>query len=264
MSETLKIDKAMEDIRDVQLHQVKMLTLLDKLLQKEGIQYFAIGGTALGAIRHQGFIPWDDDIDLAMLRPDYEKFLKVQDKLPKNLFLISHKSNKNYPLFFPKILDKNTYFLDKSLKKYDIPRHVFVDIFPWDNISHWQKLRKKLRITNKRFKRTIYKKHGSLSDKAKYVMYKGLYLCKNSEYFYSKMTALLQESEKESTDLWGDASYNDVLVYDDIFPLRKVPFEDTHIYIPNQCEKYLQHKYGDYMKIPEVKDRINHSTLSSK
>ncbi len=74
----------MTQIRKIQLHQLKMLSLLDEILREEGIKYFAVGGTALGAIRHEGFIPWDDDIDIAMLRPDYEKFLQISFLLSRH------------------------------------------------------------------------------------------------------------------------------------------------------------------------------------
>lgn len=254
----------MTQIRKIQLHQLEMLSLLDEILREEGIKYFAVGGTALGAIRHEGFIPWDDDIDIAMLRPDYEKFLQIQSKLPENLFIINHESNKSYPCFFSKLMDKNTNFLDSTLSKYDVPRHIFIDVFPWDNINNWRSLKKKLKKTNKRLKRTTYKKYGSTLDTLKFIWYKGLYCFRDSNFFYKKMLTQTKESGRSSSDTWAHAMYNDHLKYDEIFPLRKVRFENTEISVPNKCEEYLKEKYGDYMTLPAEKDRINHSTSPKK
>src|SRR5690554_1471746 len=133
-----------------------------------------------------------------MLRPDYEKFLQIQSKLPENLFIINHESNKSYPCFFSKIMDKNTNFLDSTLSKYDIPRHIFIDVFPWDNINNWRSLKKKLKKTNKRLKRTTYKKYGGTLDTLKFIWYKGLYCFRDSNFFYKKMLTQTRSEEHTS------------------------------------------------------------------
>lgn len=247
----------MIDIKNIQQQQLDILKALTEFLEAEEIQYFAIGGTALGAIRHQGFIPWDDDIDLAILRPDYEKLLKIQSKLPQNLFILNSQCNENYPLLFAKVMDKNTQFNDYTLRKFDLPNHIFIDIFPWDNISSRQPFKK---LCNQ-FRRSVYKNNCSLFEKAKFYFYKTLYGFKSPGYFYNKLLAKIASLPASNT--WGSVKVaHDILEYDDIFPLKKVPFEDTHIYIPNQCEKYLSNKYGDFMKLPPENERTNHSSLA--
>jgi|SRR5690554_8224 len=250
------------DLKDLQNHQLKMLQQLDVFLQQEGISYFAVHGTALGAVRHGGIIPWDDDIDLAMLRNDYEKFLSIADKLPDNLFVINNKENSNFPLLFSKVMDRNKDFEDKSLLRYDLPRKVFIDVFPWDNIEdpkNYKDLRKKVR-------RTVYKKFGGKLQTLKYYFNKVRYGFRNSTFFYEQLKEQLLKSQNKGIKTWGSVSeQGDFLVYEDIFPLRKVPFEDSYIYIPNNCEKYLVNKYGNnYMDIPAQEDRYNHSTLTKE
>lgn len=250
------------DLKALQAHQLKMLKQLDKVLQQEGINYFAVHGTALGAVRHKGIIPWDDDIDLAMLRPDYEKFLTIQDKLPENLFVLNAGTNKNFPLLFSKVMDKNQEFQDKSLLRYDLPRKVFIDVFPWDNIDSsepYEDLRKQVR-------RTVFKAYAGKLHKIKYCLNKIRYSFKSSSFYYEKLREKLILAQNKDTKIWMSVSEKgDRLAYEDIFPLKKVPFEDFYTYIPNQCEKYLLNKYGNnFMDIPPQEDRYNHSTLTKE
>lgn len=248
-------------IREIQLHQLEMLKVIVKVLEEENISYFAIGGTALGAIRHEGFIPWDDDIDLAILREDYDKFLKIQSKLPKNFRLLNHSVEKNYPLFFSKIVDQNKPFHEKRLSKYSFQQGVFIDFFPWDKFSNFEKSRKQLNQAHKKFKRLVLKRNGNLLDIIKYFLYKVRYGFINSYDAYIELDRLAALYKNEDVRNWGYPTLNDYLHEDEIFPLRKQKFEDFYICIPNKCEKYLTQKYGDYMVIPKEGDRYNHSTL---
>lgn len=252
----------MDDLRKLQLEQLNMFKAVSKLLDNANIQYFAIGGTALGAIRHNGFIPWDDDIDIGLLRPDYEKLLTMQSQLPSNLKLLSHEIDPNFHLPFCKIYNMDIPYFSKGDKKYNTPMNVFLDFFPWDNIAEPQKLKIKLKKINKKFKRSIYRGNGSFIEQLKYFLYKPLYGFKNATYFFNLMRKETSSSYIDGSETWGHVLENDVLEYSDIFPLRKVKFEDIEINVPNNCEKYLTLKYGDYMTLPKEKDRINHSGIA--
>lgn len=246
-------------IREIQLKQLSVLKQLISVFENEGINYFVIGGTALGAVRHNGFIPWDDDIDIGMLREDYDKFLSLQNKLPEHLKIYNFTLFRSFPLFFSKVYDMNTPYYCHSNRKYDVPKKIFIDIFPWNNISNTEKLRITLERINKKFKRLIFKSNGSLIDKAKFFMYKILYGLRTSTDLYNEYQDTIQSSISNKSDIWGDVLFNDVLQYKDIFPLKKMKFEDIEVNIPNNFEHYLSQKYGDYMTPPPENERINHS-----
>lgn len=249
----------LNEIRIIQLQQLEALKYLIKVLDKEKIPYFAIGGTALGAIRHKGFIPWDDDIDIGILRPDYDRFLKLQEKLPKNLLITNFKNNKNTPFFFTKVYDLDMQYYTRRDRMYDLPNSIFVDVFPWDNIEKPDELYKKISKLSKIHRRLVYRKKGNLIDKAKILLYKIKYGFKTSEDNYNEMEATLKDFYSEKSNTWANILFNDILEYDDIFPLRQELFEGMLIKVPNKCEKYLELKYGDYMTLPDEKDRVNHA-----
>lgn len=248
----------MFSIREIQLHQLEMLKSLDKVFKESGIRYFAIGGTALGAVRHSGFIPWDDDIDIAMLREDYEKFLRLQPKLDKNHFILNHDTDRNYPLYFSKVVDLNVPFFESDLIKYDFPKNIFIDIFPWDQVDDWKKRKEYLNKIRKKFKRAVPRNRGNLLDHLKYYAYQLMNGFESSHSLYKRLDQVSQALADGDHDTWGHPMFNDVLKHDQIFPLRYLPFEDFRMPVPHKCEEYLAFKYGDYMTLPEEKDRVNH------
>lgn len=142
---TKVINKIMEPVTLKEIHEfyIMKLKIFLSFLKKHNIKYYAIGGTALGAYRHQGFIPWDEDVDLAMIRSEYEKFITIVDKLDKNHFYISNYrfSNKvEHGLI--KICLKDTYHPLRNVKKgYD--RSFHIDIFPLDKVPQQMNLQNK-------------------------------------------------------------------------------------------------------------------------
>ena len=122
-------------LRDVQKVQLEILLEFDRICRKHGLKYLLFAGTLLGAVRHKGFIPWDDDIDVCMLRGDYERFLTVcKDELSAELFLQTTDTDREYPLQFAKLRKNNTRFVEKSMSDLKIHHGVFIDIFPLDNV----------------------------------------------------------------------------------------------------------------------------------
>ena len=104
-----------------------------KIIEKHNLQYFLVCGSALGAVKYQGFIPWDDDIDLALPREDYNRFLEYAVKeLPEHLFLQNYKTDKYFPLFGSKVRNKNTTYIECPHQKIKMNQGVFIDVFPLD------------------------------------------------------------------------------------------------------------------------------------
>lgn len=110
---------------------LELLAEVDRICQKYDIRYFANAGTLIGAVRHKGFIPWDDDIDVVMLRPDYEKFKQVAEKELQKPFIISTTYNSGNLLFVAKIMNENTAAIEKIEGTH--PQGIFMDIWPYDD-----------------------------------------------------------------------------------------------------------------------------------
>lgn len=143
------------NIKVLQTEELKVMKIIKEICEKENIRYFMIGGTLLGAIRHKGFIPWDDDVDLAMPRKDYEKFLEACNKyLPSNVFVQNFRTDNKYRYYITRVLNKNILVEEKRFIGVDTPQaYASVDIFPIDgspNIKFFRDIHY-LRVMIRRF-----------------------------------------------------------------------------------------------------------------
>ena len=124
-------------LRDLQLALFEMLKIVDVICRENDIKYSIACGTALGAIRHLGFIPWDDDLDIMFLRPEYEKFLEIAPPLLKEQGLtLQREFTKTWPMTYSKVRNDNTTLIEKSYEKLEGMHHgIYIDLFPIDNLS---------------------------------------------------------------------------------------------------------------------------------
>lgn len=230
-----QIPKASGFLREYQLALLEILKEFDKVCCKNGIRYWLSGGTLLGAKRHGGFIPWDDDVDVDMMREDYERFAQI-----------FNNSTSNSDLYCELWRDKNapaTIILKIKHKKI---RQAFVDIFPHDfYIKDVQGVEK--RILNIKI-RTIRKIMGFSPIKIKKSRID--YITKQ---FINKN--ILPEEDKKPSIHWGlDFPHrwsNWIYDYDQIFPLKKMKFEDAEFFVPSDTDFMLKNIYGNYMKLPK-------------
>ena len=135
-------ERADAKLRQLQLVQLEILKKLDEICKRNDIHYQLFAGTALGAVRHRGFIPWDDDLDVVMLREDYEKFLKIAPQQIGNAYFLQKEFSEHWPMQFSKLRKNDTAFIERYIAK-DEQTHmgVYLDIFPCDNLSDhkiWQ------------------------------------------------------------------------------------------------------------------------------
>lgn len=134
-----------ELLRKVQLTQLEIAKEIRRVCEENGIRYYLAAGTFLGAVRHGGFIPWDDDMDIGMLREDYEKFCRIApEKLKPEYTFQNWYTDPNYSLPFGKVLKRNTLYLEGKKSRQLKENGFYVDIFPVDNVPQEKESREKL------------------------------------------------------------------------------------------------------------------------
>lgn len=260
-----------------EVHNILLAYLLeiDRICAKHNIKYFLAGGTLLGAIRHNGFIPWDDDADVMMLREDYDKFIKVvQSELPLNLFLQLPSTESLNHQVFAKIRINNTLFATQFTSKFlNMHNGIFVDILSQDKTGS-RKLSQKMHIYITLLTRSmVFNKWGNTEIKTGGrfpFMCKLLNIIKNIlpmtflEFIQNKII-LLHKNNKKSKYLYDGMGRNlrrgafpeewlDEVIY--------VDFEGKRFPVPKEYDKYLTYLYGDYMQmIPVSERRVSHSIV---
>ena len=258
-------------LRKVQLVQLEIAKEIDRVCVQNDIKYFLIGGSLLGAIRHNGFIPWDDDLDIGMLRDDYEKFLKIAPNvLKKDYKLIDWKGDSGYPHPMGKIIKKGTVY--KETKRKDLGEQgIWVDIFPYDNaendIKKFRRRTVKLKILRSLIRatcdyRTWYSDKGIvLSKYIKNIPFRMLATFCTKDDLIKKYEGL---SKIQHTNTGGKIFENGTENYMDWCFSKEVfaklilkDFEDYRFYIPQQYHEYLSTAYGDYMELPPIEEREN-------
>lgn len=269
-----------QQLRKLQLVELEILKDFITICEKYKLPYFATGGTAIGALRHQGFIPWDDDIDVCMLREDYVKFMKVGPKeMGDKYIFMSTETEKRYPLMFGKMVKKGTKFIEEAYQQANYPLGIYIDIFPYDRTSENKRLRKKYQkktwiwarlqvltlIPNPNFPQNISgwkKKIAQCGCKLLHTLFKVFritpQICTNK---YLKWATYC----KENSDLYIDYSYlygeNLMIRTKNSFPTEKVKFEDIEVALVKNFDDFLRPEYGDYMIMPPEDERHNHYAL---
>ena len=224
-------------LREIQLGNLAILKMLDKICKQHKLEYWLDFGTLLGAVRHKGFIPWDDDIDIGMMRDDYEKLIKImQEQGDSNLF-IDFSSN-----------GRNSCFVKIRYKGLET---AFVDIFPYD-LYHSK--------TTAEEKKILHDKTTKIKLRLKHALFKTKDKNKLREKFAKITREEIQANKKCSAEMqpsvfWGidfpHSWKNRVYDWENIFPLKEIVFEGTTLPCPNNSDFVLTNVYGNYMKIPE-------------
>jgi lipopolysaccharide cholinephosphotransferase len=258
----------LEDGR-LKLAQAKMLEMLkvvDAICIKHNLDYWLDRGTFLGAVRHQGFIPWDDDIDLAMPRASYEAFLKIAPSLlPKHLFLQTSETDPGYfnlaaPL---KIRDRNSRFIEKHESGQETYQQgVFLDVFTYDKLYEDAKQRKRTAFLAKKILRLLSTKYCTVSMGHHAGLYKFVGKFFSKAFLEKTLHSLITHANESSSQLLGygyDSIKNNCFEYKEIYPLQRITFEDGEFNIVHNPEAVLTKIYGDYkIPPPEHKRKPNH------
>ncbi len=260
-------DSSLDNLRQAQMVMLRIAKIVDHICRKHDIDYWLCCGTLIGAARHKGFIPWDDDIDIGMMRADYDKFIDVcKYELPDELFLQTRQTDEAFrSLIVPlRIRDKNSLVVDTGETKNE-PYHqgLFVDIFAFDFLPQ------------NRLKRVIYKKLGRNINRFlryklgydkkifKYLLFKVLDRFVSVENLSSIQDILIKRVNKNNDKLIGfgiDSSLTFVYGIDMFLPLKDMEFEGHTFKAPKCYDSYLKARYGDYMQLPPKEEqKPNHS-----
>lgn len=250
------------ELRAAQMRLLKMLIEFDRICKKHDIEYFLSGGSCLGAVRHGGFIPWDDDLDVDVMYKDYPKLNQVLvEELPDTYFLQTPKSEKGYYHIFSRIVDLNStmHYPEKYKARQHLSNHgLFLDIFPLQggiNLKVKREIDKRF-VTLFRFSRgiggTALKR---LFSRAVWPISK---LFVDFMNFVSS-TVLIHFSDKENmTHIYG-TNIVPKIRYSNVFPTKPIQFEGVWFRGPAKPHDYLTDLYGDYMKVPSPEKRVTHS-----
>lgn len=261
-----------EDIlKKLQEAERDILKYFIQICNENNIKYYIFGGSLLGTVRHQGFIPWDDDIDVMMFRKDYKKFAEIFEKKQSDKFyLISTENQKDYFLFFPKLMMKGTKFKEWWGDQVDYESGIFMDIFILDGLPA-NRFRQKLHILRARtlirmpaIEQLRFKGYPKLTQfvvNSLHYLFRLIHL--SPDYLKRKALKVLEKYDAEKSRQCFCAStapYPQVYEKEDYFPGKEGKFEGMSVNIPNDADKILRIAYGDYMKLPPEDERYNHMT----
>lgn len=267
----------------IQKADLMLMEEFDKVCRKLGTGYFICGGTMLGYMRHEGFIPWDDDVDVAMLREDYDRFMKEAGSLlPDRFFLQTRETDPNIPYLFAKVRLDDTEYITKYNDKRDFHKGICLDIFPFDYLPEDEKERKRFvkevqglakehhLIARRQF--PIPKQECSPRNEQE-----RRYIGEQKELlksYWEKNLAVSQQayldaatrynSRAKELNLRTVASFVPSYTYidlNDLLPYQRGKFESIEVSVPKRPDIFLKMQYGDYMKLPPKHMQVAHRLL---
>lgn len=258
-------------LREIQLAELDIMTEFDKTARKYNLKYTLSAGTLLGAVRHKGFIPWDDDIDVSMPRPDYEKLVRLNRKKRLWPSYMELKCFEDGTLEAPymKIFDKRTKINEKNFTQNDVGS-LWIDIFPVDGLPRDRRMHKPyygLALDLCRLNVASVVRDGYGSSKA-VILFKDLFMKPFANAVGRRRIAKLQKKlalkfPYGKTPLCGMVTWaydgpGQALTVKEYEDLKEMTFEGHRFLAVSAWDKYLTGVFGDYMQLPPEKDRITH------
>ncbi len=267
-----------EEFRRMQLLQLDMLREFDRVCRENDIRYSIFCGTLLGAVRHKGYIPWDDDADIAMLREDFEKFRKVAHLLDEKIcYFQDHVNDPEYRWGYAKIRRTGTKFIRAGQEHLKCKTGVFIDIFPLDDVPKsvlgqmfndfycfclrkvlWSEVGK-VTETNK-FRKFLYKQLSKIKPSTVYKRFDKMTNKSRNDspnrvrcFFFTATGKMYRKNSLKTRYSMPKKWFLELAEYD---------FENTKVFGTKDYDENLKFIYGDYMKLPDEKDREPHSPVS--
>ena len=266
------------DLKNIHRIELDILLEFDRICKKHDIKYQLFAGTLIGAIRHKGFIPWDDDIDVCMLRSEYNRFESVVDnELSSEYFFQTYETDPNYMNRFAKIRKNGTVFMENLVKELDIHHGLYIDIFAFDSIE-LNSLQGKyqiwlLRTINSFLKHRLKIRHETLNQgfertkaKFKHDLIKIMPISKlRIENWLLNIMIKFNHKKTEYVADLANPSTGDF----EKFMMRRETIEDSIDWdfegckfpVPRAYDEVLTRAYGDYMKLPDIDKRVSHHNI---
>ena len=266
-----------DNIKRLQTVDLAIVKEIVKICDENNLTYYMIGGTLLGAIRHKGFIPWDDDIDLGMPRRDYEKFLKIAPKnLSSNLQMVNFKTDPNYQYYITRIRDTDTKVIETRIGNNSKYTHASIDIFPLDgspNNKHLRKLYYLRVMINRALISLCYRDSIDPDRKRNKIEKLMVYITSKLpfEKFFDpnklkhRIDKTMSKYQVEKSEIIGclmGAYRTKEMAPKSVYGVGAYyVFENIKLRGPEYFDEFLTLIYGDYMKLPPVESRKTHFKL---
>ncbi len=253
----------MTELQSVEFYLLKsFVNICDEL----NLTYYLVCGSALGAVKYGGFIPWDDDVDVALPRKDYELFCKkAPDMLPAGYFLQNHKAEKPYPRIYSKLRDSGTTYVEKTTRKLKINHGVFIDIFPIDGYPANKKEIKSLELKKKLLKlkvECVFDVDYGFLRNSFFAAERLLGFHKNTSKTIQRLENIISSYSTDDSKLWcNHGNWQGKLEYaprDQYGKGAWAEFEGLKVRIPEKYDEYLTQKYGNWRADLPEEEKVGH------
>lgn len=245
-------------LREHQKIMYDMLCEFDGICRRHAIPYILFAGSALGAVRHKGFIPWDDDLDVLLLRPDYDRFLAAAGKELSGSLFLQKEFSEHWPVFFSKIRKNGTACMEKAVPK-DRMQHqgIYIDVFPCDNLSDNGFVRKIQFFASKIVIAKSLDKRGYLTDsRLKKIFMSFCRLLPLKPFLSIAKNKKAGDSKMVNTFFAASSAYKkSIFKREWITDTELIRFEDGEFPVSRHYDEMLTTLYGDYMKVPTESER---------
>lgn len=260
-------------IAETQKVSLNILKVITKICDKLSLRYFLIYGTLIGAVRHQGYIPWDDDTDIMIPRPDYDKllaYLALHESELRPLAVFNRQTCAQYPYMISRISDSRYHIVMENEKDYGLG--IFIDIYPYDGLGNSFQEALKYGLKGDRMSsfcyqatRNHYAVETTTSGLRKVLKLPMFLVAKliGENFFQNRLANLARkkgydQSEYVGCVIWLSGGQKDIFKRSWFDDFSLVKFEDTEFRIPANYKEILEQVYGDYMKLPPKSERIGH------
>lgn len=250
------------DTKALQLKLLDLMKIFHEVCISYGLKYYMLGGTMLGAVRHQGFIPWDDDMDVGLPREDYEKLISLpQSAFPEHTYIKTHKNSKDLIFPYSKFMNKNTTLVENRLD--GIIEGIYIDVFPLDGAGN-SKVFAKFHYYNYFWKQGLLYNNQDHGVKKTFLrrLVQRYARTRDIKKLYDNVELCMKSVKLEKSCFLGNfAGYwglKEIMPKEYMGTPKLYQFCDAMFYGSENADQYLKSLYGDYMKLPPIEQQKSH------